>query len=522
MHGKYKCSVKTDLGSHESEQDLIVISQSNCKLNDWRIKSEPNDCRESFKLDCKNMFPKPVPSCGLWNGKSDKFIRSVSVDISEEQPNGLITSGSNLSTTNRQPPQRQQTYRIRYLDKFEFNKTRPTLEGSSPGQEANKSIEAQRGTNMVYGLMPAANSDLLQYAGHLIFKCDIVVPDTSWKLSLSHRMFDFNDGCYLDPLETVEKIRQNYTQSVTARMQKAGYSMEKQQDEMEMLSSQLTYELLPPLSTNGRYSRQLESSRHDRIDLNCWQKPKFGTIAKLSCTNESGINKPKFTGANLLECRSNGWVLLADSLESDKPRNPIKGPRTSRKVDPTRLSKTSDAKPDLGDEGLKNIEKINELDDNNFSAEKSDENDDLEAPKVPSLHEVDTKTIPALSTDDQDLVLEVDVSLPISELISTQQPLSSLELAHLLPTCVSTRRLPKEGSHNRLAFKDGHVLESKHQNRLSNRKSSANVGSSAKSSILQSAILSPPFLAILMTNIIGIFLVNTQLHQLVRGDRLCL
>ena len=331
MHGKYRCSIKTDLGTHESEHDLVVISHGQCRFKDWRVASERLECREVFRLDCRQMFPRPVPSCGLWNDKLDKFIRSVTVDISEEMPPPVATGGQMGPQV--VPPLVAQTYRVKYSDKFEL--TLPN------------------------GSVNPVHADLLQYAGHLIFKCDIVVPDTSWKLSMSHKMFDFADGCNSDPLETIERMRVNFSQLTRMRLHK--HYHERPLDDIEMLTSNLKYEILPPPPTaavrftnknannsdtraaaaaaeasyklvqpanssgtstsskqlfgnkNANKSEQPMSLVTTGANLNCWQRPRVGSIAKLSCVPPASTNNQrnqvKLSGTNLLQCRPTGhWV----------------------------------------------------------------------------------------------------------------------------------------------------------------------------------------------------------------------
>lgn len=498
MHGKYKCSVKTDLGSHEFEQDLIVVSEPNCKLDDWRINSEPSNCRESFRFDCRNMFPKPVPSCGLWNGKLDKFIRSVSVDISKEEHlgNRQLEIFANLSQASKQirshQSNRPQTYRVSYIDRFELNKSLATQANPNDQQqssqnniftyakdysrkiEANQASQHHNESNQK-APAPMPNTDLLQYAGHLIFKCDITIPDTSWKLSISHRMFDFNDGCNMDPLDTIAKIRQNYSQSVTMRMQKAGYLADRQVDDIEMMSAELSYELLP--AQNYRQSRQVVGSTfeaNNKLDLNCWQKPRFGTLARLSCANKSGPEKYKFLGASLLECRPNGWVLLAESIQLEKSfvSKGLTGNSNLGMTNRNRGDKIS---------RFKNPEdSLNGFNYNSFNG-NDNENDDLDSTEAQNPQRIDKSNIPVITTTtdpiDIDLTQEIDVSQPIDDLIAYKHTLGSFQVSQLLPTCISTRRQPisKDILNNKISFKDSHILESslqvsKQQNRLAGRK----------------------------------------------------
>lgn len=436
MHGKYKCSVKTDLGTHEAEQDLVVISQSNCKLNDWRVTSQPTSCREMFRLDCRNMFPKPVPSCGLWNGKSDKFIRSVTVDISEE-PN-------------------KQTYRVRYSDSFELQP-----------QNDRVITHQTKQTNQI-------NSDLIQYAGHLTFKCDIIVPETSWRLSLIHRMFDYDDGCLQDPLETIERVRLNYSHYATSRMQQAGYLMDKQVDEIEMLASGLKYELLPA-----------NMSRTSKIELNCWRKPRLGTLARLSCLTKA--NQVKLVGANLLECQRSGWVPISEASlkKSQTARGRRPTPRSSRKVVEgssgivTSLNTGLDQTIDLSgrhDENHHEEETTTEIEVLPSGSNDIEESTVLRQPTNGdslSPTEVDQIIIPTTPEPDPQPEL---VYRPISVDDQRQATLSPSQLAALLPTCVSTRRHLKSSSpvSNRLPLLEGAIILESSANPANSRHSVAN------------------------------------------------
>jgi len=366
MHGKYKCSVKTDLGAHEAEQDLIVISQTSCKLNDWRVTSLPSECKEMFRFDCKNMFPKPVPSCGLWNGKLDKFIRSVMVDISEEE--------------------NKQTYRIRYADKFDLgsnDNTNLMIRGAS--HRANNSV---------------SQSDLLQFAGHLIFKCDISVPETSWRLSLVHKMFDYDDGCHQDPLEAVERMRSNYSNYATAKMRQAGYLSDRQPDEFEMLASNLKYELIGPNSAT--------SSGDAQVQLNCWRKPRLGSLARLSCATRS--SQARLVGANLLECGPTGWVPLLEQA----------GGQFLRQAGGARLGPP----PPQAESGLSS----NDLAENQLSAGGNS----TEVEVIPSAEGVASSG--AQFEEDRQAGERATLTKPLEPALTPSQ------LAALLPTCVSTRR----------------------------------------------------------------------------------
>jgi hypothetical protein len=337
MHGKYRCWVRTDLGTHQNELDVVVVSRSPCKLDDWRITSQQTECRETLRFDCRHMFPKPKPSCGLWDSRSEKFIRSVPIDISEDTP---------LPTTS------MQTYRVRYVNRFELNEP----EGSSSSYK---------------------NTDLLRYADHLVFKCDIFVPETSWKLSISHKMFHFSDGCEQDPLEAIRRMRASYKQYVRQRLQHADGQLNSTADKERPVSKQepqhaghraaqhlktvddqhsvasFDLELLLPsevrklarqnrlggpgeadMDPNSTYS---SSGTGNNNDLNCWKKPRLGSIVKLSCADDrlsshslaggtrAGSRRGnqhqhrhhqpalKLMGSNLLECTPNGWQLIRES-----------------------------------------------------------------------------------------------------------------------------------------------------------------------------------------------------------------
>lgn len=448
MHGKYKCSVKTDLGVHEMEHDLIVISSSGCKLNDWRIISEQPKCRETFKLDCRNMFPKPVPSCGLWNDKLDKFIRSVVMDISEE-PN-------------------KETYRVKYFDRFELQ------------QQENFDND----TNIKN---PFYSSDLLQYAGHLMFKCDIVVPDTSWKLSLVHKMFDYSDGCHLDPLETIETMRSNYSHYATTRMQQAGYLLDRQAEDIEMLASSLKYELIPA-RVKGKAARQ-------KLQLNCWQKPRIGSLARLSCANKS--NQVKLIGTNLLECKQNGWVPV---MESSLNNNYIGKYNAVKKGGSRRPSRSGGG----GDGGggpvghLSALSKVDlkQVDDNGHKEELSTQT------SVVSLNQSNSNDLDhkangndndnAAADDDDDsndnddsannlpTTVELEnANIPTSQdILAIGHNYSPARLASLLPTCVATNpRRHKQPTTNRLPLLDG--TSGEHETREDQRRSSFQMDSSS-------------------------------------------
>lgn len=460
MHGKYTCYIKTDLGVHEMEQDLIVISQTSCKLNDWRVTSQPGQCRETFKFDCRNMFPKPVPSCGLWNSKFDKFIRSITVDISEE-PN-------------------KQTYRIKYSDKFELTKQQQQVTSIS-----NSSSRAAKSTMVL-------NSDLLQYAGHLMFKCDIIIPETSWKLSIMHRMFDYNDGCYQNPLETIERMRHNYSYYAASKLQQAGYLMDRQLDDFGMLASQLKYEILP-----GNYSHYLNtitsntkslstslssplstSQLSPKVELNCWQKPVIGSIARLSCATQ--LSQVKLMGTNLLQCQPTGWVPILESSipplsTAKKHSSRHKSPRFSRQ-EGAKLSNNGNQTGNLdlaSNNNNNNSDNKNSLEDDNDDSTASDNSNDLEESMNAVEIRKDPKAKPAIPTaaittttpTDEILVFEDNQSAVTLSALQQQQQgptnLSPAQLAALLPTCVSTKRRHQSIISNRLPLLDeARILES--------------------------------------------------------------
>lgn len=450
MHGKYKCHVRTDLGHHEMEHELIVISQASCRLNDWRVTSEQTRCREMFRLDCRNMFPRPVPSCGLWNDKLDKFIRSVVVDISEE-PN-------------------RETYRVKYVDKFELK------------HHENNTVNAKY-------------SDLLQYAGHLIFKCDIVVPDTSWRLSIAHKMFDYSDGCHLDPLETIERMRLNYSQYATQRMQKAGYLLDnKQLDDIEMLTSNLKYEIIPLSSIVNHHLHENKNiigpqnhNNHNNknvlinnMDYNCWQKPRVGSYARLSCATSS--NQVKLVGTNLLECRPSGWVPVTESsfnikkssmVVKKKPRQSSRRPSrsdTSEQVASLKQREELSTPSSVGrTEG--NPNDLDSMNNNNRrSGDKDDEEDnddstdmadnylsttEREDTSIPNKSSATTPSatgskIPTTTTTETILTYEQDYP--------PEPSLTPAQLAALLPSCVSTNPRHRHKDGHRLPFRDGAVV----------------------------------------------------------------
>ena len=268
MLGRYTCNMKTDLNVQETDYNLIVITQAACKLNDWHIKSDRSKCTEIFQFDCRHMFPRPSPSCGLWDERAGKFIAAVPVLISEE-PNSRDNN----------------TWRVRYVEKYEL-------------------LLAAAAANSSMSKIQKASLDLFQYAGNLFLRCDIVVPETSWKLSFKYKMFDFSDGCQRDPLETIERMRSNYSQYAASRMKQAGYLLESRKTEanngIEMLTSSLKYEIWPP-----------PSNKHDPLD--CWRKPRIGSLAYLSCASKGAVGpgkQVKFVGADLLECTKDGWLPL--------------------------------------------------------------------------------------------------------------------------------------------------------------------------------------------------------------------
>ena len=143
--------------------------------------------------------------------------------------------------------------------------------------------------------MNPRHSDLFQFAGHLVFKCDILVPDTSWRLSLTHKMFDFADGCEADPLETIDRMRANFSQYALARLQRP-HGKRPHSDDFEMVAANLRYDILPPpvqaseyrmLGASGAANTSARSAASSH--LNCWRKPRVGSLARLSCAPPAGV-----------------------------------------------------------------------------------------------------------------------------------------------------------------------------------------------------------------------------------------
>lgn len=330
MHGKYKCSIRTDLGSDENEQSVVVITQPACRLSDWRIRSDPSQCRETLLLDCRNMFPRPAPSCGLWNGKLERFVMGLSVDISEEDGASLSTS-SPSSSTSAAAAKRQQTFRVRYVQQFDLLPWPQQQQQQSPGSArlsgaaANASQQQQQQQSSKSPISPAY---LLQFAGHLWFKCDIAVPETSWRLSLAHKLFDYSDACLQDPLEAIASWRHSYVQqlqqqqatnSISSKLQEHNVAgpvlLPGQPEDFELTAANLRYELLPAGS----------DKRGARVELSCWRKPRIGTLAKLSCQNKFQPELPsrvagaglsaqvRLRGASLLQCGESGWFPVRSS-----------------------------------------------------------------------------------------------------------------------------------------------------------------------------------------------------------------
>lgn len=333
MHGKYRCWVKTDLNDFENELDVTVITKSPCTMDDWRITSHPGGCYEKVIFECRHMFPRPRAMCGPYDARTGKIISGVLLEIDEDSP---------LADT------KQKTYRVTYANQMEL--TNP--DGSPSVQWGH----------------------LLGYAGHLVFKCDIYVPGTSWRLSMSRKMFDFADGCEEDPLEAIGRMRQQYNQYVRGRLQQGHSNLTTMTNKANLqhhhhqnqhgqhlqtvadrhsLASTFNFEVLLPsevrkltrrnkygglgemdmdattgLSPSTKTSASLkavgaDSSRPHYVseDYNCWKKPRIGTIVKLSCAegNESPMRRfnyhqpPRLMGSNLLECRANGWNLVRES-----------------------------------------------------------------------------------------------------------------------------------------------------------------------------------------------------------------
>lgn len=449
MHGRYKCTVKTDLNTHDTDHDLIVISQSSCKPADWRISSEPGECRESLRLDCRHLFPRPVPSCGLWNGQLDKFIRSVSVDIGEE-PNG-------------------RTFSVGYADKFQLVPAATPGGGQQPVDKAKLANQSSISETTSAKSKPAGspvrlattNSHLdepFEQAGGLVFKCDILVPDTSWRLSLNHKMFDYQDGCHESPLDAVERFRQSFSQQTSARFRAAmgqhkpkGFQNQQQHQQHEQADFELLagaglgYELLP-------------APNQKQPDFNCWRRPKLGSLAKLSCEGRH----TKLVGASLMECRPDGWTLLSPT--------PTAGATSTNSGNPRRAATRSGRRANQGAANDSSLT-LNAID--TSSERASGAGSSLTSSDGYEIHATNESDLDPDDSDDSDpaqatrrakgeasseraqvdhLAHRHQASAPTTPATGFEQQVSRApgQLAALLPSCVSTSQRVASAAHKTL------------------------------------------------------------------------
>lgn len=297
MHGLYRCQVKTDLSLNEFVENpdpklVSVIARVACSHDSWRLSANASDCRETLKLDCRHMFPKPSPSCGIFDARRDKLITALLLDITHEPPQQQSPGVAK--------PQLPQTYRIRYSNSIKLNE-------------------------------PSSQFGYLREFGNALeFRCDLSVPHTSWKLTLAKRLFDFRDSCDESPLEFVEALRATYTQMASSviRTQQPSAAGAEAAD-FEMLASRLKYELLsaddrqsvvaatPAAATQSASFKKLvassaraspaEQQASDEAGLGCFRKPKTHSRVRLSCESENS----KLVGAQFLECQPDGkWAFL--------------------------------------------------------------------------------------------------------------------------------------------------------------------------------------------------------------------
>lgn len=440
MHGQYKCSVRTDLGAHESERQLVVVSPGQCKASDWRVTSDQAGCSELIRLDCRQLFPRPVSSCGLWDAKLDKFIQSVALDISEDPPAWALAEPSSSSSPSGARGQNHfngtKTYRIKYADRFELL--------------------------LPDGRVNPQRQELLQYAGHLIFKCDILIPDTSWRMSLAHKMFDFSDGCNQAPLEAVERMRARVGQRALLQLQQMYSKSRHQFDEIEMPATNLRFELLPAAAEHQVASQQADSkyqlvaggppggqlNRSTRkslavaqqgvkpMALNCWQRPRYGARVRLSCAQPADKRQVvRLSGASQLECRPSGWVPVGGAALPAASLNEIGADqRPPKKAAAAAMASLRTARRlDLGQSSSARLAAGGGLNVSGQTSENESENDDDDASWRPASTTANEATNKPDAGDEHD---------EEHEHMDTVAELTPAELAALLPKCVAISNAP--------------------------------------------------------------------------------
>ncbi|XP_053206068.1 uncharacterized protein LOC128390379 [Panonychus citri] len=87
MHGNYTCKVKSQISCSSQSANLIVINDA-CKESDWSTRSDMIHCLERIDLQCTGMFPKPSPSCGVYEQNSGRYITAEPITILRKQSDG--------------------------------------------------------------------------------------------------------------------------------------------------------------------------------------------------------------------------------------------------------------------------------------------------------------------------------------------------------------------------------------------------------------------------------------------------
>ncbi|XP_074597707.1 uncharacterized protein LOC141852567 [Brevipalpus obovatus] len=87
MHGNYTCKVKSEISCSDMDTKLTIINDA-CKESDWTMYSDMVHCLEVIRLECIGMFPKPIPSCGVFEKNSGQFLKAEPFSSIDRLENG--------------------------------------------------------------------------------------------------------------------------------------------------------------------------------------------------------------------------------------------------------------------------------------------------------------------------------------------------------------------------------------------------------------------------------------------------
>ncbi|KAG9509084.1 hypothetical protein GZH46_02407, partial [Fragariocoptes setiger] len=324
MHGTYTCTIVTDMGQSSNEIALIVITPNACRTNDWHFESATNKCTEHVQFDCRSFHPLPVPACGLWNTRLAKFISSVLISI---VPDTVTSTGAEQSGA--APVTAVRTYRVSYSNVFEFNATtRVALNGGFPIQQNTMTYDKTNKLSLIsdHQLKASASETAdtstttakqkqamlrqLRPPNGLTFRCELMVPDTTWRLNIEKELFYEPFDCYEDPLEYLARIRRNLTALVTGALSLSEHAHHMLPPATAASSEMKSNELDTDHYSIDDYSSSNNLMRYELLGpTNCWHRARHKSMARFSCV----ASEARLRGAQYLECHAGEWRLLTSA-----------------------------------------------------------------------------------------------------------------------------------------------------------------------------------------------------------------